>query len=62
MGLFDAFKKVTKAVVDTALIPVDVVVDVATMGRALDAEEPATVERLKKIASGIQDAYEELDD
>ena len=62
MGLFDAFKKVTKAMVDTALIPVDVAVDVVTMGRALEDDEPATWERLKKIKDDLQDAYNELND
>lgn len=62
MGLFDAFKKVTKAIVDTALIPVDVAVDVVTMGRALEDDEPATWERLKKIKDDLQDAYNELND
>lgn len=62
MGIFDSLKSLTKAVVDTALLPVDVVVDVATMGRALDDDEPATVERIKKIAGKLQDAYDEIDD
>ena len=60
MGLFDAFKKVTKAIVDTALIPVDVAVDVVTMGRALEDDEPATWERLNIIKDDLQDAYNQL--
>ncbi len=62
MGIFDSLKSLTKAAVDTALLPVDVVVDVTTMGRASDNEEPATVERIKKIAGKLQEAYDEIEE
>lgn len=48
---------------DTALTPVDVVRDVVTMGGMLeDEDEPHTIQRLRKIGRGLQDAYDEIDD
>ena len=57
------FKKLTKAAVDTVLLPVEVVKDVTTLGGALtDEEEPYTVKRGKKIKDAIEDAYDNLDE
>lgn len=62
MSIFGMFGKLTKAAIHTALLPVDVAVDVVTMGRALDGDEPATLERLKQIVEDIEEAAEEAGD
>jgi len=60
MGLF---KKLTKTVVDTVLLPVDVLKDAATLGGAvIDKDEAFTKRRLKKILEDLDNAYEELED
>ena len=50
-------KKLVKSVVDTALVPKDVVEDILFLG-----DGNATEERLKKIKQALADAYEELDE
>ena len=62
MGIFDSLKSLTKVVVDTALLPVDVVVDVVTLGGLMTDSDSAIVERAKKIGDGLQDAYDDIDD
>lgn len=61
MSIFGMFGKLTKAAIHTALLPVDVVVDVATCGRAAlgNGDNPATFDRLKQIVEDIEEAAEE---
>lgn len=54
MGLFDALGKLGSAVVDTALLPVDAAVDVAT-----GFERDSTERRLKKLLRELEEAHEE---
>lgn len=61
MGLFDALESLTKAAVNTALTPVEVVKDVATLGGALNGKrEPYTVTRLKRVAKNLDEFDDEL--
>lgn len=63
MGLFDALGSLTKAVVGTALLPVDVATDVVRAvvdpDFAPEVEETATERRAKKILSNAQRAVDE---
>ena len=60
MGLFG---KITQGLIDTALIPVDVVKDVATLGGvSTDQEEPYTLQKVKKLRDKAKDIYNSLDD
>jgi len=62
MGLFDFLEKVTKATVQVAVLPIDIVKDVATMGGAIiDEDEPYTWKRLKDIAQTIEKGIDEID-
>jgi hypothetical protein len=61
MGLFDSFKSIVRATVDTAILPVEIVKDVVT-GDIILEDELDSVERVKKIAGKLQDAYDEIDD
>lgn len=54
MGLFDAFKKLGTAVIDTALLPVDVARDIVSPD-----PDMATARRGRKILDELEDAYEE---
>jgi len=57
------FKNIASAVVQTALLPVEVVKDVATMGGACtDQRAPYTFQRLQKVGRKIEDAVDDLDD
>jgi len=57
------FKKLTKGVIDTALLPVEVVKDVATLGGvSVDEDEPFTKKRLKKVLDDLEAAYDSLDE
>lgn len=56
-------KSLAKTLVDTALVPVDVVKDVATMGGAItDQDEPHTLKRLKKVAGDLEELPDSLED
>jgi hypothetical protein len=60
MGIFG---KLVSATVRTALLPVAVVQDIATMGGAVnDKKEPYTATAAKKIGRNISEALEELED
>jgi hypothetical protein len=60
MGLFG---KLTAAVIETALLPVEIVKDVVTCGGALtDKKRPYTVDRLKNIKEDLEDVLEDLKD
>jgi hypothetical protein len=54
LSLFGAFKKLGSAVVNTALIPVDVAVDAVT-----GSPGDNTVRRVKKVGADLEDAHEE---
>lgn len=55
--MFDALKSLTKAVVSTVTLPVDVAADIVTMGGAMtDKDRPYTAEKLKKIMGHLDDA------
>ena len=57
------FKKLIKAGVDTALTPVEIVKDEATLGGvSTGKEKPYTQDRLEKIKKALEDAYDELDE
>jgi len=58
MSISGMFGKLTKAAIHTALLPVDIVVDVATCGRATLGwgQDPATYDRLKQIIRDIEEA------
>lgn len=60
MGLFDSFKSVIKATVDTAILPVEIVKDVIT-GDVILEDEPSSIRRIKHIGEKLQDAYDEID-
>lgn len=60
MGLFE---KLASAVVQTALLPVEVVKDVATMGgMCTDQRIPYTAQRLKKLGRTVESAIDDLND
>jgi len=60
MGLFG---KVTQGLIDTVLVPVDVVKDIVTLGGVnTDQEEPYTLEKIKKLKDKAEDIYNSLDE
>lgn len=55
--MFDIFSSITKAVVGTVTLPVDVAADIATLGGTLtDKDKPYTAEKLSDIMDNIKDA------
>jgi len=59
MGIFG---KITKGLIDTVLLPVDIVKDVVTFGGInTDQEEPYTVKKIKKLKDEAEDIYDSLD-
>jgi hypothetical protein len=55
-------KKLTKAVVDTALLPVDVAKDSVSLGGVSDdRNESYSTERLRKVQKSLKGAYDELE-
>ena len=60
MGLFG---KVTQGLIDTVLVPVDVVKDIATLGGVnTDQKEPYTLQKMKKLKDKAEDIYNSLDE
>lgn len=56
------FGSIAKAAIDTAMIPVEVVKDVATLGSLLSDDSGSyTKERAKRICEDLEDAYDDLD-
>ena len=52
--------KLVKGVIDTALVPVAIVQDVATLGGALtDEKEPYTTKKLKEVKEDLEEAGED---
>jgi hypothetical protein len=51
------FGKLAQSVIDIAILPVEVVKDVATLG-----EESFTAQRLRKAQQHAEEAYDELND
>lgn len=63
MGLFRAFQKVTKAAIDIAVLPVEVVKDAATLGGMLTGEgESYSWKRIKQADENLGDAYDAIDE
>jgi len=57
------FGKILKTGFDVAMVPVDLVKDVATLGGAvIGKDEPYTVRRAKKLADDTESIGEELED
>jgi len=55
--MFNIVKGLTKAVVNVAVSPVDIVADVITLGGALtDKDKPYTVKRAEKIMDNLGEA------
>ena len=55
--------KLIKGAVDTALLPVDIVKDFATLGGSITEEdEPYTIQKVKQLIENAQDIYDGLDD
>ena len=61
MGLFDSFKKVVKATVDTAILPIETAKDLVT-GDLIFDDDPDSAQRVRKIKDRLQEAYENIDD
>lgn len=60
MGIFG---KITSALLQTAILPVEIVKDAATgAGILTDEDEPYTLQRLKKIGDKGKEILEEVDD
>lgn len=56
-------KKLTKAVIDTALLPVDLAKDSISLGGVADGREKSySAERLEKVSKSLKDAYNKLDE
>ena len=57
------FGKLISTTVRTALLPVEIVKDVATLGGELtDERGPYTGRALKKITKNVEDIFDELED
>ena len=57
------FKKLFKSGIDAALLPLEMVKDVATVGGVITGQdEPYTVKRAKKVKEAAKDAYNALDE
>lgn len=55
--MFNVLKGLTKAVVSTVTLPIDIAADVVTLGGAMtEKDEPYTVSKIKKIVDGIDEA------
>ena len=55
------FGKLIGTVIDVATLPIAVVKDVATMGRAVtDQEEPYTIKKIKDICDDLSKVDEDL--
>jgi len=60
MGIFG---KITQGLIDTVLVPVDVVKDIATLGGvSTDQKEPYTLQKIKKLKDKAEDIYDSLDE
>lgn len=62
MGFLKSLGSLTKAVVDVAVTPVEIVKDVATMGGLSTDRDSYTIERVKKLGQNLENAYDELDE
>ena len=63
MGFLGSLASLTKAVVDTALTPIEVVKDVVTLGGLTsDKGRSYTIDRLGKLKENLENSYERLDD
>ena len=56
------FRKLTKAVVDTVMLPIDVAKDSVSLGGLADHRDQSySFERLHKVRRSLKSAYDELD-
>lgn len=62
MGFGKFFGNLIQAGAQTVLLPLDIAKDVVTLGGACTGDEPATIERMAKIAAELEDAYDALDE
>lgn len=62
MSFFGIFGKLTKTVINTALLPVDAASDVLTLGGALTDDDSALEKRVEKIGNALDELGEEVDD
>jgi len=61
MGLFDAIKNVGSAAVKTAVLPVSVAADIATLGGlSVDRDESFTASNLKGVGRKLSEAYDDV--
>lgn len=59
--MIDFLTKTVRMAVDVATLPVSAAADVVTLGGALvDRDEPYTVSKGKRLASGVKDVVETL--
>lgn len=62
MGLGKLFGNITQAVIQTAIVPIDIVKDVLPGGGGfVDGESSTTAKRIDRIKEELTDAYDELD-
>lgn len=61
MGLLDFAGALAKVAVRTAILPVAIVKDVATMGGAITDEPCATAENISKSLKELEELPEQLD-
>lgn len=55
--MFKTLSSLTKAVVGTVTLPINILTDVATLGGALtDKDKPYTAEALSQILTNLEDA------
>lgn len=62
MNLFGAVANLGKAVVNTAMVPVDVAADCVKGMTGDDDNEGRTLRRLKAVKDRVEDAYEDTVD
>lgn len=62
MGFLKSLGSLTKAVVDVAVTPVEVVKDVATLGGLSTDRGSYVAERVGKFKENLENAYDELDE
>ena len=57
------FGKITKGLIDSALLPIDIAKDIVTLGGInTNQEEPYTVKKIKKLRDEAEDIYDSLDE
>lgn len=62
MGIFNSLQTLTKAAVRTAILPVDIVKDVVTLGGSITDEESAVVSGIEEVSELLRKSYDEIDE